>query len=37
MNAEDRPAAQRRYRNRFYYINQRMTACGYNLFSLGGL
>ncbi len=36
VNAEDWSAVQRRSRNRFYYTNQRMTACGYNLFSLGG-
>ncbi len=28
VNAEDRPAAQRRHRNPFYYIYQRMTTCG---------
>lgn len=36
VNAQDRPAALKRYRDRFYYANQRMTACGYNLFTLGG-
>jgi hypothetical protein len=37
VNAKDTPAAQKRYEDRFYYTNQRMTACGYNLFTLGGL
>ena len=36
VNAKDSPVAEKRYRDRFYYTNQRMTACGYNLFSLGG-
>lgn len=36
VNAKDTPAAIKRYQDRFYYTNQRMTACGYNLFTLGG-
>ena len=36
-NAKDTPAAHKRYKTTYYYTNQRMTACGYNLFSLGGL
>jgi hypothetical protein len=36
-NAEDTPAATQRYETNFYYVNQRLTACGYNLFILGGL
>lgn len=36
INAVDQQAARKRYQNRFYYTNQRMTACGYNLFTLGG-
>lgn len=37
VNAVDQQAARKRYQNRFYYTNQRMTACGYNLFTLGGI
>ncbi len=36
-NARDSEAARKRYVTNYYYTNQRMTACGYNLFSLGGL
>ncbi|QDU88548.1 hypothetical protein Pla175_19260 [Pirellulimonas nuda] len=36
-NAIDSEAALKRYALRCYYTNQRMTACGYNLFNLGGL
>ena len=36
-NAHDTDAAQRRYEHPFYRINQRLTACGYNLFNLGGI
>lgn len=37
MNAHDTAAAKARYESKYYYVNQRMTACGYNLFSLGGI
>ena len=36
-NATDQQAAQNRYTHRFYQINKRLTACGYNLFNLGGI
>ena len=36
-NAEDTPAALRRYAHPFYRTNQRLTSCGYNLFNLGGI
>jgi hypothetical protein len=36
-SAVDSPAAQRRYAHPFYRANQRLTACGYNLFNLGGI
>ncbi len=36
-NADDNEIAKERYRNPFYYVNKRLTACGYNLFNLGGL
>jgi hypothetical protein len=36
-NALDSPAAVRRYAHPFYRANQRLTACGYNLFNLGGI
>ena len=36
-NAEDSPAALRRYRHPFYDVNRRLTSCGYNLFNLGGI
>jgi hypothetical protein len=36
-NAVDTPAAQARYRSRFYRTNQRLSGVGYNLFNLGGL
>ncbi|UCG58503.1 MAG: hypothetical protein JSU70_03140 [Phycisphaerales bacterium] len=36
-NAKDSAAAMRRYRHRFYEVNHRLTACGYNLFNLGGI
>jgi hypothetical protein len=36
-NAHDTDAAKRRYNHLFYRTNQRLTACGYNLFNLGGI
>ena len=36
-NADDSKIAKERYRNPFYDVNKRLTACGYNLFNLGGL
>jgi hypothetical protein len=36
-NAEDNRIALARYSHPFYRINQRLTACGYNLFNLGGI
>jgi hypothetical protein len=36
-NAVDSEQALRRYAHPHYRTNQRLTACGYNLFSLGGL
>jgi len=36
-NAVDTSVAARRYAHPFYCANQRLTACGYNLFNLGGL
>jgi hypothetical protein len=36
-HAHDTPAARRRYAHPFYRANQRLTACGYNLFNLGGI
>jgi len=35
--AQDNARAQRRYRHPYYKVNQKLTACGYNLFNLGGL
>lgn len=37
LNAEDRPAAMKRYSHRFYRVNQKQTGNGYNLFTLGGI
>ncbi len=37
VNAHDTAVARQRYESSYYYVNQRMTACGYNLFTLGGL
>ena len=36
-NAKDSDAALLRYHHPFYKVNQKLTACGYNLFNLGGL
>jgi hypothetical protein len=36
-NADDTDVAKRRYNHPFYPTNQRLTACGYNLFNLGGI
>ncbi|NKB67029.1 MAG: hypothetical protein GKR89_08210 [Candidatus Latescibacteria bacterium] len=35
--ARDSELARRRYAHPHYQINQRLTACGYNLFNLGGI
>jgi hypothetical protein len=37
VNAQDSPAALARYAHPFYRTNQRLTACGYNLWNLGGI
>jgi hypothetical protein len=36
-NAKDNALANERYNHPFYRINRRLTACGYNLFNLGGI
>jgi hypothetical protein len=36
-NAHDTQRALARYNHPFYNVNQKLTACGYNLFNLGGL
>ena len=36
-NAHDTPEALRRTAHPFYRANRRLTACGYNLFNLGGI
>jgi hypothetical protein len=36
-NAADSDPARCRYGHRYYASNQRLTACGYNLFNLGGI
>ena len=36
-NAKDTKEGLKRYKHPYYKVNQKLTACGYNLFNLGGI